>query len=368
MSGEEAREDGLKPVPVDSEEQYVVMLRRLRERSGLTFKQIERRAAGGPVPLPASTLATALQRRTVPRAEIVSALVRVCGGSPEIVDEWLALREGLLHPLPASAPAPGATASETEPEPLDQERAVTDTSPHLDLLTTGPRPPRGRLRRADGRGRPSTRVVGALAAVIVFAGTVTVLAMVAPSAGSGDPDPATRPPQEASVAPATNPPATNPPATNPPATNPPPTNQTATGAAPDANLLKIGGFCLTERADDRSGRVFLADCARSFPPRRLERYESVWRVTTAHPRFGPGCMGVVDGSTAVGAAISDDTCGRIQAERYHLRRVRGGYHLVPEGHELCVGVPGTPRTGAALKQLRCDPKAPGQRFTVHRKP
>lgn len=79
-------EEEQDPSSVTTEEQFVVALRRLRERSGLTYKEIERRtSAGDGLPLPASTLATALHRHTVPRREIVTALVQVCGDRKSVV-------------------------------------------------------------------------------------------------------------------------------------------------------------------------------------------------------------------------------------------------------------------------------------------
>lgn len=115
----------LRPVPVTSQEQFVAALRRLREHSGLTFKQIERvTSARGSVVLPASTLATALQRRTVPRAEVVAALVWACGGGPEVVDEWLAVRSGLIHPMDT-----GASINEDPSATVEQSRRAAPTPP-----------------------------------------------------------------------------------------------------------------------------------------------------------------------------------------------------------------------------------------------
>lgn len=131
-------------------------------------------------------------------------------------------------------------------------------------------------------------------------------------------------------------------------------------------LLLLGGMCLSEKgARDRSGLIYLRPCYRSFPERRLKPYEgALWRVTIVHPEFGDGCMGVVSASALAGAAMSDDNCERVQTERFTLRRVPGGYHLIPEGGDLCVGTPGAPRKDAQVLQLPCDPHAPGQVFSI----
>jgi hypothetical protein len=312
VTSDDPHGDAGPPHSVASEEEFVVALRRLRERSGLTFKEVEKRtSAEGLLVLPASTLATALHRRNAPRPELVATLVRVCGGTPEVVAEWLAVRESLVHPLPT---APPASASRTEPEAETESRDVGQSS-----------------------GRPGRRVIGVLAAVLCLAAAVGAFEVIRSSgasgdAGAGDPAPAS----------------------------------VTTEARPSIGdgLLKIGGFCLSEHDYDRTGRVYLSSCAKSFPPRQLKPYGATWRVTTDHPQFGPGCMGVVDGSTKAGADMSDDTCDGIQTDRFALDRVTGGFLLEPEHRRFCVGVTGTPKIGAKLKQLACDGQAPGQLFTI----
>ncbi|MQY05755.1 XRE family transcriptional regulator [Actinomadura macrotermitis] len=312
MTATEPGRNALLPAGVTSEEQFVVALKGLRERSGLTFKEIERAtSAEGGLVLPASTLATALQRRTAPRREMVAALVRVCGGSPGDVAEWLALRERLVH------------AVKDTPDEVEQpgEPAVEDDA---------------RTRRA-----PGGRVAGAVAVVLFLCGAAGAAGLRWSSGETGG---------------------------TPHATGAAPVPAAPARVRPDGDLLKIGGFCLSEHEGDQTGRIYLADCAHSFPPRRLTPYGDLWRVATEHPRFGAGCMGVVDGSAAPGTALSDDTCGRIQTDRFVLRAAPGGYRLLPENDDLCVGVKGTPRAAAPVLQLPCDQRAPGQSITVTRRP
>lgn len=83
--------------------EYVALLRLLKQRSGLTYRQLERKAAERGDVLARSTLADVLRRDALPRAEVVTALVRACGvrrvageaepGGDESV--WLAARERL---------------------------------------------------------------------------------------------------------------------------------------------------------------------------------------------------------------------------------------------------------------------------------
>ncbi|MFB4311943.1 helix-turn-helix domain-containing protein [Actinomadura sp. GTD37] len=276
---------------VATEEQFVVALRRLRERSGLTYKDIERRtSAEGGFPLPASTLATALHRNTVPRREIVATLVQVCGGDAA---PWLTTRERLLHPMPSAAP-------ESPPEPPDD---------------ADPTPPR-RL--------PTKNIAAALAVCAIAIGVVLLRSFQSP-------DDRPQPPQ---ALPASD------------------------------STLELGGLCLSERQNDQTGLVFLAHCDQSFPPRRLTRHGTFWRVTTQHPEYGPGCMGIVDASFKPGAPLSDDTCDRTQPDRFTLRKVTGGIQLRPQDRDLCVGVQGKPAVRAPVLQLPCDERAPGQLFTI----
>lgn len=310
VTSEDPSKAALQPPSVSSEEEFVVALRILRERSGLTFKEIERRTSASSLALPASTLATALHRRNAPRPEVVAALVKVCGGDETVVAEWLAAREALIHPL--------------TPEPPQDPPAEDEVLQ--------------KAFRKSGR-----RAIVVLFTIIFLVCAVSLYGPLRSSAGGGDND-------------------------HPSATpSPPPTPAaTTSGASPKigAGLLKIGGLCLSEHEHDQTGRVYLSDCKRSFPPRALKPFNGFWRVTTDHPQFGAGCMGVVDGSLKAGVDMSDDTCDRIQTDLFLLEHVTNGYLLQPNDHHLCVGVEGKPKSGAKLKQITCDRKSPGQLFTI----
>ncbi|MEU9839980.1 hypothetical protein AB0C69_12240 [Actinomadura sp. NPDC048032] len=310
----------LDPFAMTTEEQFVVGLRRLRERSGLTFKEIERRtSAGSGLPLPSSTLATALHRNTVPRREIVEALVEVCDGD---VARWLTARERLLHPMPAEPSAP-PVQDENPPAPSSDAAPPDDAVPPDDA---GPAEEPGRLR-----SRPRRGVAAVVAAAVAVAAIAAGIVLTHPSQGKGP-------------------------------------SQAAPDASParpsSGSTLLLGGFCLSERRNDRAGLVFLAHCAESFPPRQLTRDGEHWRVTTRHPQFGDGCMGVLDASFGPGSPMSDDTCDRTEPDLFTLRSSAGGVQLRPQGGDLCVGVKGEPAVRAPVLQLPCDERAPGQLFTV----
>ena len=82
------------PQPEDARtaEEFVAALRQLRLWSGLTYRQAEAKAIANGDVLPASTLATALGRSTLPRAQLVEGLARACGLTADEVDRWLAAR------------------------------------------------------------------------------------------------------------------------------------------------------------------------------------------------------------------------------------------------------------------------------------
>ncbi|MEU1310570.1 tetratricopeptide repeat protein [Streptomyces cinnamoneus] len=92
--------------------EFVALLRTMKARSGLSYRALEREARKAGEHLPVSTLASALNRASLPGKDTVVALVRACGGDPATVKEWvearctLALREG--HAQTADDPGPTA--------------------------------------------------------------------------------------------------------------------------------------------------------------------------------------------------------------------------------------------------------------------
>ncbi|MGC9668330.1 tetratricopeptide repeat protein [Planosporangium sp. 12N6] len=85
-----ASDSGLDPTGVSTVERFVDLLRRLRAQSGLTYRTIARRAESNGDVLPASTLATMLGRRTLPRRDLVVALLRACDVPADRRAAWLA--------------------------------------------------------------------------------------------------------------------------------------------------------------------------------------------------------------------------------------------------------------------------------------
>ena len=108
-----------QPQEAGTATEFVAALRALRVWSGLTFRELEGKATANGDVLPSSTIAAALGRPTLPREQIVTALVRACGLDEAVVQDWLSARRRVAmgnppvwtEPVPAAAPPrrwPGA--------------------------------------------------------------------------------------------------------------------------------------------------------------------------------------------------------------------------------------------------------------------
>ncbi|MCZ7375511.1 peptidoglycan-binding protein [Micromonospora sp. WMMC250] len=140
--------------------EYVALLRDVRRRSGLTYREVSRRASASGHWLPASTLATMLGRNTLPRERTVVALLAACGTTAGEVERWLTVRRDIEAHLserdrvavqdtettPPADPAPPAPPASPAP-PADPAPPAGPVAPELVSPDT-PRPARRRLRLA----------------------------------------------------------------------------------------------------------------------------------------------------------------------------------------------------------------------------
>ncbi|MEU6124389.1 hypothetical protein [Streptomyces sp. NPDC047123] len=77
------------PTPPDTDAAaFVAALRRLKAWSGLSYRQLERRAAAAGHVLPYSTAATLLGKDRLPRREVVVAFVAACGLEADEARAW----------------------------------------------------------------------------------------------------------------------------------------------------------------------------------------------------------------------------------------------------------------------------------------
>jgi lambda repressor-like predicted transcriptional regulator len=84
--------------------EFIDALRRLKEWTGWSYRELEKRARSAGQTLPRTTLSAALARPGLPREELVAALVCACGGSPDEVRRWVATRRQLAASRPAARP------------------------------------------------------------------------------------------------------------------------------------------------------------------------------------------------------------------------------------------------------------------------
>ncbi|GAA2081833.1 LamG-like jellyroll fold domain-containing protein [Actinomadura alba] len=113
---------------------FVALLRGLKGWSGLTYRELEKRALDNGDFLPRSTISTALGRGSLPREDLVRALVTACGCDSDTVDAWLSARRRL--------------AAGPDVARLIAGRPVDGTADEVSADDDLPSPlPRGRLRR-----------------------------------------------------------------------------------------------------------------------------------------------------------------------------------------------------------------------------
>ncbi|MFE9836531.1 tetratricopeptide repeat protein [Streptomyces sp. NPDC005551] len=128
---------GTAPQEASDAVAFVASLRRLKDASGLTYRQLEARAARLGRTLPPSTLAGALNRVSLPRAELVAALVHACGCSDEERRAWLAVHRRLsagggLGVRAAAVPRGFARFAAPGSEPAASDRPPRQ--PHLPVV------------------------------------------------------------------------------------------------------------------------------------------------------------------------------------------------------------------------------------------
>ncbi|GAA0609978.1 hypothetical protein HPO96_29420 [Kribbella sandramycini] len=85
---------------------FLTDLRRLKADTGLSYRQLERNAAKLGDTLPASTAATMLNRKTLPRKDLLRTYLRACGLTAPQQTPYLKTHTNLTTPTPAALPEP----------------------------------------------------------------------------------------------------------------------------------------------------------------------------------------------------------------------------------------------------------------------
>ncbi len=275
---------------------FVEVMKQLKELSGLTYRELEERAARNGEVLARSTLADVLRRTGLPRPEVLAAFVRACGDG-ERVDVWLAARERI-------------TEAEPEPEPAAPPSAVPAAPPPTEEPMEQEEPPRP-LRLPRNRRRLT--LIGAALALPLLA--VGAWALLPDGDGSDAADPAD--------------------------------GWVTIHPADDT------GLCLTE-GRDRAGAYDSAvaahvPCAQAPVPRTyLEPAgEARYRVQWHHPEMGKGCLAVMDGGPVKGMIEPRDDCtgatlftlepGPDGSDAFRLRATPDGRCVGTSGKEATEG-------------------------------
>ncbi|WP_257234322.1 helix-turn-helix transcriptional regulator [Streptomyces sp. JV178] len=337
-------EDGgeLTPETARTSAEYVALLRRLKERSGLTYRQLEQRAAERGEVLARSTLADVLRRDALPRAEVVSALVRACGVPDAAVATWLAVRERLV--------VMGDASREVEREGREGQGAGDE--------------PGGAVRRVVGGGRGAFggRVGAASLAAVASLGTVALLVVgllvwlprdgaASNGGGDGDSGRTTRTSEPSGTRAGEGADAPVPPGPAPGLTRIRPVR------APD--------LCLTDgdvRVDSGESKVVAMQrpCEEAVPPKTylLRADDGYYRIQWDHPRHGKGCLTLLSDSEFQHMFEPWDDCKvggssqlfRIERAEGTGKGTKGAWRLRPGrgDADVCVGMRGGPEEKGAV--------------------
>ncbi|WP_405593189.1 XRE family transcriptional regulator [Streptomyces sp. NBC_01190] len=296
---------------------FVELMQQLKELSGLTYRELEERAARSGDVLARSTLADILRRTTPPRPDVLAAFVRACGDGPR-VGSWLDARDRIVADISAvSAEAPGSEAG-------------AEVSPAGESAGARPRRTRGRT-------------------VVLACGLVTPLfALAVWGLVRDDSDDAGAPAAAATAA-----------------------------WAPADGWVTIRpahtpDLCLTD-GRDRAGAYTSAvavqlPCARATVPRTyLEPVgEGLYRIQWHHPVEGKGCLTVLSTGPVKGMLEPRNNCAQGTLFRVETSAAdsAGGFLLRPAGSDTCIGIAGDDTVvGAEAIEERCTGAA-DQRFLI----
>ncbi|MFJ4645301.1 RICIN domain-containing protein [Streptomyces bobili] len=333
---------GSDPDEARTASEYVALLRRLKDGSGLTYRQLEQRAAGRGDVLARSTVADVLRREALPRAELVTALVRACDAETDL-PRWLAARDRLA-------------ASQDETRRDEPDRPVSSDVPEGRSVRRRRLPPVGSRRV----GTASLAALASLCTVALLVVAAIVLLPEGDDAPTGE-----KAGSQASVRP----------------------TAAATGPGPAVGYARIRpartpGLCVTEgdvrmTGADRSKTVAVQrPCDQAVPPRTyLQRQDDgLYRIQWRHPQHGTGCLTVLTDGPYRNTLEPWDDCrsgGPAQLFRIERAGAAGQWRLRPALDDgLCLGMsaaaaePGT----AAMAQRCAAGGNPAQVFLIGSEP
>ncbi|MGW3891063.1 RICIN domain-containing protein [Micromonospora chokoriensis] len=325
----------LRPDEAADPAEFVDLLRQLKDRSRLTYRQLEQRAAAVGDVLARSTAADVVRRNTLPRPEVVAAFVRACGAGDE-VEAWLRAR----HRLAVGAYAP---ESPTPDQPSTDRTAPDHPSP--DQLSAEAAVP-GVVDGSATRSRWFTRP---LPLALSLVGTLLVALGVGVWIQRPDDKQRTTPLGESATSASASPTSTADGGAGPPAT---PDASASPTLAPNARLSQIRParspqLCVTE-GRDRTGQyrhevAVQRPCAEATPPDTyLEPVsDGVYFIKWNHPAHGVGCLSVRDEDPGRNLLEPVNDCSTNSSRLFRFESAGStptSYRIRPGDGDLCVGL------------------------------
>ncbi|MFE0380305.1 helix-turn-helix domain-containing protein [Streptomyces inhibens] len=329
-------EDSLHPADLRSTEEFMAALRALKARSGLTLRQLESRAADRGDVLPRSTVADILRKQTLPRPDLVAALVRACGDQDRLT-EWTSAWKRLVCEDPVA------------------DTGLTNTD---DVLSCGRQtsPPvaesalahhAGQAAETGPRRRPlvlmaAAVLTGAAAIGLLLAGDLTTSQSRATGAARA---------QLPEILPVKS-----------------------AGSWARIRPARPTGLCLTA-GRERSGRyrsevAVQRPCTEPGPRTFLQLTAGgLTTIKWEHPvNKGMGCLTILDSGPARGLVEPQDICQTDKdAQLFRIERYSPadqGYRLRRALTDLCLGIrDGATEAGAEAVQEPCGAR-PAQRFLI----
>ncbi|MGW6318140.1 hypothetical protein [Streptomyces sp. NPDC055099] len=308
---------------------FVALMKEIKGAAGLSYRQLEERAAGQGDFLPRSTLSDVFARNALPRPELLAAFVRACGDG-ERLEQWLEVRDRI-----ASAPAV--------------------CEPEVTLAARGDA--RDRTRFTSAIRHPAFAKRGALVVLGVAVAGVALVAFPVPQ----EPEDTRRAePSQAAV--------------------PHGVVRIRPMQAPD--LCLTDGFLPKERYPSQV--AVHRPCAQAEPPTTelIPADGGLYRVRWDHPVHGEGCLTVLRGGPAEGLLEPRQQCAG--TTRFDVRVASGegnpsedgadtptAYVLRLDGDQ-CVGIDRTGSAGslknAAAVVQRCEDRKSQQYLIAPKRP
>ncbi|TQS23093.1 RICIN domain-containing protein [Microbispora sp. KK1-11] len=348
--------------------EFAALMRRLRAWSGCSYRQLERRAEAVGDILPRATLADALNRRDLPREDLLAAFVRACGADDDTVAEWVDARRRLAVARETTTPLPGGTPAaaggETRVVASDEMPAAPSPAsapPAAGLADdaggsgTGRVPASSPVSAVSGRKAPVGRrlVAGvAAAALLSLIGawqfdriSTGVATSHTSSTGQAGSDEAAR------------------------AGGPAPARRwVRVRPAADPSLCLTAGRARDVPHDDEV--AVLRPCAAAVPPRTFltPAGDGLFRLQWDHPdpAKGVGCLTVIPAGPAAGMLEPWNDCtGARPNQRFRLEPTGGdGYRIRPASSGRCLAVNGDDGEPGAEAVERPCASAAGQTFLI----